>query len=343
MIRIVTRTCFLAALGLLAGGGASLSGARPPRAAPARMPPPDPTPDPRRAEPEPEESLEVPVRRAPRKGVTASPVVRARYDFFLRGRRIWGHGVGRKIALTFDDGPHYQTTPRLLDHLDAFGVKAAFFVNSQRFNPRGLITGKSFAVLEEMHRRGHLIGNHSHSHPNLAASPAEKQRREIEMGDAAIEDLIGTPSTLFRPPFGALPPYSARLLGQRSSTVVMWNLGSDDDKNFNVSKVVNTLMVKLSRQGGGVILMHDTHYWTVEAVPPLLRAIRIESCRYLAEGEEPYEVVGLEYFYQRRRGPARTPSAAEHQAWLGRRAALAETCRKGPEGPLPEFLRGESP
>jgi peptidoglycan/xylan/chitin deacetylase (PgdA/CDA1 family) len=216
-------------------------------------------------------------------------------------------------------------------------------VNSQRFNANGLITGKSNAVLEEAHRRGHLIGNHTHSHPLLPGLSAEKQRREIELTDRAIEELLGTPSFLFRPPFGAMSPYAAQLLKKRGSVVVMWNLGSDDDKNFNVGKVVNTLMRKLERQGGGIVLMHDTHYWTIESVPALLRAIQVESCRLLAEGEEPYEVVGLEYFYQPRSGPTRVRGAEEHRAWLRRRAALAERCSRGPTAAVPEFLRGESP
>ena len=66
----------------------------------------------------------VPPRR--RRAPTASAEVRARYDRFKGGRRMWGHGVGRKVALTFDDGPHYQTTPRLLDHLDAFLLTQGF-------------------------------------------------------------------------------------------------------------------------------------------------------------------------------------------------------------------------
>ena len=287
----------------------------------------------------PEEDASLQGQRPRRRPPTAAKELQARYDLFKGGRRMWGHGVGRKVALTFDDGPHYQTTPRLLDHLDSFGVKATFFVNSQRFHPRGLITGKSFAVLEEAHRRGHLIGNHTHSHPNLPESPADKQRREIEMGDAAIEDVIGTSSYLFRPPFGAMSPFAGKLLDQRGSVVVMWNLGSDDDKNFNVARIVNTLMWKLGRQGGGIVLLHDTHYWSIEAVPPFLRAVQIESCRFLAEGEEPYEVVGLEAFHQPRRGMAREPGG--HRAWLERRAALGELCRRGPRGSLPEFLRGE--
>lgn len=277
------------------------------------------------------------------KGQGAQAVVQARYDFFKGGRRMWGHGVGRKIALTFDDGPHYQTTPRLLDHLDSFGVKGTFFVNSQRFNRHGLITSKSYAALRETHRRGHLIGNHTHSHPNLPASSVEVQRREIELGDRAIEAVIGIPTFLFRPPFGAMSPFATKLLDERGSVVVMWNLGSEDDKHFNVGKIVNLLMRKIERQGGGIVLLHDTHYWSIEAVPPLLRAIRIASCRLLAEGEEPYEVVGLEYFFLPRQGPAPKPSAADGRAWLARRGELAALCRRQPVGPLPEFLRGDSP
>lgn len=266
---------------------------------------------------------------------------RARFARFKGGGRIWGHGIGRKIALTFDDGPNYQTTPRLLDHLDAFGVKATFFVNSQRFNPHGLITGKSYAVLLEEARRGYLVGNHTYSHPLLPSIPPARQRRQIEHTDRAIEAALGVPSYLFRPPYGALSAYAKRLLRNRGTTVVMWNIGSDDDQHFNVAKVVAGIMQKLEILGGGIILMHDTHYWSVEAVVPLLRALRVQSCRFLALGEEPYEVVGLEYFLH---SPRRHPvprSDQDRRAWLRRRAALAASCQRPPRGALPAFLRGE--
>jgi peptidoglycan/xylan/chitin deacetylase (PgdA/CDA1 family) len=277
---------------------------------------------------------------APAAARAAARRVRARYAFFEGGRRMWGHGVGRKIVLTFDDGPYYQTTPRLLDHLDAFGVKAAFFVNSRNFDPDGLITGKSYKVLEEIHRRGHLLGNHTHSHPVLPSLTAEKQRKQIRLADRAIERITGAPSTLFRPPYGKLSPFAAKLLKKQGSTVVMWNLGSDDDKDFNVSKVVNNLMRKLERQGGGIILLHDTHYWSIEAVPSLLRAIRVESCKQLAAGEEPYEVTGLQYFHRPRQGARRT-SPQDHRAWLQRRAALKRLCQTPAQAPVPAFIRGE--
>ncbi len=282
-----------------------------------------------------------PVTRAPvpRPNETLEHL-RARYAFFKNGREMWGNGVGRKIALTFDDGPSYRTTPRLLDHLDAFGVKATFFVNSKNFNRYGLLSSKSYAALVEVHRRGHLIGNHTYAHPLLTAIPAAKQRRQIEHTERAIQEITGVPTYLFRPPFGALSHYAKKLLRKLGTTVVMWNIGSDDDKNFNVSKVVNTLMRKLDMLGGGIVLLHDTHYWSVEAVPYFLKAVRIEGCRQLARGEEPYDVVGLEYFYRPRKGQ-RQPDPEAQAAWMKRRAALVRRCQTPARGPLPDFLRGE--
>lgn len=267
---------------------------------------------------------------------------RTRYEAFKGGRKLWGHGVGRKIAFTFDDGPHYYTTPRLLDHLDRFGVKATFFINSNRSSPWGLVSSKNFRVLQEAHRRGHLIGNHTHSHPQLASLPSAKQRQQIELTDRIIRRVTGVESFLFRPPYGAMSAYSGELLKKRGSTVVMWSVGSEDDKYFNVSKVLNAVMQKLERQGGGVVLMHDTHYWTVESMPPILKAIRIEACKQLARGEEPFEVVGLEYFWVPRQGQKPRRSQANTRAWLTRRAALAKLCRTQPRAPLPAFIRGES-
>jgi len=268
--------------------------------------------------------------------------VREQYAAFKGGRKIWGHGIGRKIAFTFDDGPHYQTTPRLLDHLDAYGLKATFFINSRRANRFGLASAKSYATLVETHRRGHLLANHTHAHPNLRTIPPLKQKLQIELTDRLIQRITGVPSYLFRPPYGAMAPYAKRLLRQRGSTVVMWNLGSEDDKYFSVSKVLNAVMSKLERHGGGIILMHDTHYWTIEAVPPVVQAVRVESCVNLARGEEPYEMVGLEYFWRSRVGKTPPRSRARHRQWLARRAALVKLCNSQPRAPLPAFIGGES-
>jgi len=268
--------------------------------------------------------------------------LRKRYAAFKGGRKIWGHGVGRKITFTFDDGPHYQTTPRLLDHLDAYGLKATFFINSRRANPFGLGSGKSYAVLMEMIRRGHLVANHTHSHPDLRTVSAAKQKSQIELTDRLIERVVGVPGYLFRPPYGVMAPYAKRLLRKRGSTVVMWNLGSEDDKHFNVSKVLNAVMSKVERHGGGIILMHDTHYWTIEAVPPIVQAVRVESCVNLARGEEPYEMVGLGYFRRARIGNTPPRSQVAKRRWLAKRAALVKLCNTQPRAPLPAFISGES-
>jgi hypothetical protein len=102
-------------------------------------------------------------------------------------------------------------------------------------------------------------------------------------------------------------------------------------------------MKKLAFFGGGIVLMHDTHFWTIEAVPPLLQAIRVEGCKQLAQGEEPYEVVDLDAFWTPRRGHAPAASAAAARAWIERRSEMARRCQAGPQGPLPDFLRGEKP
>ncbi len=268
--------------------------------------------------------------------------VRSRYGAFKGGARIWGNGVGRKIAFTFDDGPNYQTTPRLLDHLDAYGIKATFFINSRRAHPFGLGSAKSYQALLETHRRGHMLGNHTHAHPNLRTIPAAKQKVQIELTDRLIRRVTGADGYLFSPPYGAMSQYASRLLRKRGTTVVMWNIGSEDDKFFNVSKVLNAVMAKLERQGGGIVLMHDTHFWTIEAVPPVVQAVRVESCVNLARGEEPYEVVGLDYFWHKRGGRPAPRSLEARRRWRQKRAALVRLCNGRPKVGLPAFIRGES-
>ena len=104
-----------------------------------------------------------------------------------------------EIALTFDDGPNHVWTPQLLDILSRHGVKATFF-----------FIGKYAKATPHLVRHaadaGHAIGNHTWSHPNLALMAPARVREELRTAREALEQIIGRPVHLFRPPFGARRP-----------------------------------------------------------------------------------------------------------------------------------------
>lgn len=154
----------------------------------------------------------------------------------------------RQIALTFDDGPNDPYTPQLLDVLARHNVKATFFMLGGYVQARPDLA----RIVAEA---GHVIGNHTFSHPNLIFVPANRARKEIEDCHRALTDAVGEHSRLFRPPFGGRRPASLRVARALGLEPIMWNVTGYDWKapspEYIEQKIANRL------RGGSVILLHD--------------------------------------------------------------------------------------
>ena len=184
------------------------------------------------------------------------------YASLWPGSRIFGEALiaplrQGELALTFDDGPNPAWTPRLLDLLAEHGVRATFFMLG------------SFAAAEpELVRRvaaaGHLIGNHSWSHPNLARTPAVRIREELTRSNAALEQILGGPVRYFRPPFGARRPAVFRIAGELGLTPVLWNAMTSDWSEPSPERIAARLSARiegLTRRGRAVnIVLHDGNH-----------------------------------------------------------------------------------
>jgi peptidoglycan/xylan/chitin deacetylase (PgdA/CDA1 family) len=163
------------------------------------------------------------------------------------GRAFCGSPGGNRVALTFDDGPNDPHTQRLLDVLDKHGVKATFFVIGRYVKQRP-------DIAREVARRGHVIGNHTFTHPRLIFLPAARVREEIVQCRQAILDAVGEHSNLFRPPWGARRPGTFTLVRQLGLEPIMWNV-TGFDWNAPSAEYVEG---KVSRaRGGDVVLLHD--------------------------------------------------------------------------------------
>ena len=135
----------------------------------------------------------------------------------LFGKTICRTNSPRKLAITFDDGPNPAITPRLLDLLDRYNAKATFFLI-------GRYVRECPELVQETVARGHLIGNHTETHPNLFRLTPREIRIELRLCHGAISNALGSPPSWFRPPFGMRNPWvipAARELGCRT---VMWTL-----------------------------------------------------------------------------------------------------------------------
>lgn len=166
------------------------------------------------------------------------------------------------VALTFDDGPHPETTPALLAALG--DAPATFFLQGSRAAARPDLVRAIAAA-------GHPIGNHSWTHPRLPSlSPAD---RELEV--ARTQDLLtgitGTRPVLFRPPYGDTDASVAATIAGHGLTEVRWTVDTRDWAGVPTGEIVDAAAAV---EPGGVILMHDGGYAsTVAAVPRILAAL----------------------------------------------------------------------
>jgi peptidoglycan/xylan/chitin deacetylase (PgdA/CDA1 family) len=152
------------------------------------------------------------------------------------------------IALTFDDGPNPSVTPALLDLLDGAGCRATFFLI-------GRFVGECPALAREISTRGHLLGNHTHTHPNLIWLSPQKIGEELQRSQEAIRYATGCAPRWMRPPYGFRGPQLGRVLrrfGLRGP--VMWTVSAHDWVAQSPARLVRRLQ---SVRGGDIVLLHD--------------------------------------------------------------------------------------
>jgi peptidoglycan/xylan/chitin deacetylase (PgdA/CDA1 family) len=165
------------------------------------------------------------------------------------GRTFTGLRRGaRQLALTYDDGPNDPHTLRLLDVLASHGVRATFFLIGRYVRQRP-------EIVREIVRAGHVVGNHTFTHPLLIFRSEAEIRKELGDCRSAIQDAVGEHSNLFRPPFGGRRPAVLRIARELGLAPVMWNVTGYDWSTPPAAVIER----KVARQirGGDVILLHD--------------------------------------------------------------------------------------
>jgi peptidoglycan/xylan/chitin deacetylase (PgdA/CDA1 family) len=173
--------------------------------------------------------------------------------------QIFGHTVLAgtdicEVALTFDDGPNDPYTLRLLDLLARYQVRATFFLvgNFVRSRPQ---------IARALREAGHLVGNHTMSHPSLLWERPKRVREELMSCNAAIEDATGESVKWFRPPFGARRPDVLRIAVELGLTPVLWNVTAHDwdarESPALAARVQNRVARNQRQRRGSNILLHD--------------------------------------------------------------------------------------
>jgi peptidoglycan/xylan/chitin deacetylase (PgdA/CDA1 family) len=172
----------------------------------------------------------------------------------LFGKTIIAGEDANEVALTYDDGPNDDVTAELVDLLAMYKVRATFFMLGKYVRQRP-------ELVRRVHAAGHLIGNHTETHPWLAWQSERVIRAELRRCNEALEDVLGEPVKYFRPPHGARRPAVFRAAKELGLKTVLWNAMAHDWEPIGVSRILENIdrrMIRNQRRSDGTnILLHD--------------------------------------------------------------------------------------
>jgi peptidoglycan/xylan/chitin deacetylase (PgdA/CDA1 family) len=187
------------------------------------------------------------------------------------------HVDGPYIAMTFDDGPSAALTPKLLDLLAARHIKATFFVIGENVAEHPEIVARAA-------REGHEIANHSWSHPNLGKMSQEGVRSQLQRTDDAIKSAIGKSPTLLRPPYGSITEREKRWIHDEFGyDIILWDVDPLDWKRPGPAVVRNRILKET--RPGSIVLSHDIHPGTVEAMPSTFDELEAKGFKFVTVSE----------------------------------------------------------
>ena len=180
----------------------------------------------------------------------------------------------RLVTFTFDDGPTPEVTPEVLTILKKHRVKATFFVIGKYLDGE---SGRAKLVrrsLKKVVAAGHLVGNHSWSHSNLALLSPWEVTQEIDRSAEIIEKNTGQKPILFRPPYGLLDDYGERAVRERDLELRLWSIEAQDMKRGDVDAMFDEMVTQLDYKEGGIVLLHDVKSTTPKLLVRLLEWMR---------------------------------------------------------------------
>lgn len=175
------------------------------------------------------------------------------------------------IAFTFDDGIT-KNTPRLLDILEKEDIVGTFFIIGE-----SLRIQKNFDIAVDAHRRGHILANHTWSHPNITKISGDELRRELDNCEFLLEKVRGKAGhKFFRPPYGAINKINAGILREKGYTPFLWNIDMNDWDLKRTKQQIHDDYVKLFSTANPlkqsfVSLQHDRRRDSVELVPEIAK------------------------------------------------------------------------
>jgi peptidoglycan/xylan/chitin deacetylase (PgdA/CDA1 family) len=178
----------------------------------------------------------------------------------------------RQVCLTFDDGPHPDYTPRLLQVLAELEVKATFFMIGREAD-------RYPQIVRRISAEGHEVGNHSWSHYDSRSIVSADFMDEVQRTSDVLARLTGRPCCLFRPPHGKLTPAQLVRAWMCRQTVALWN---QDPKDYACRSPgdLTAFFDAHPARGGSIVLLHDNQPHAVDALPAIVAGIRARDLSF---------------------------------------------------------------
>ena len=213
------------------------------------------------------------------------------------GAETFGTALPAKtLVLTFDDGPHARYTARILDVLKTFDVPAVFFEVGQNIGSVGQKNAVKWTRAAEASRlvlaAGMPVANHTYTHALLPKLSEGDLAHELQLTNQLLTEVTHTAPTLFRAPYGARNAQVMALLGAEHLKSIMWNIDSRDWADPIPKSIADRVLRTVDAEKRGIVLFHDIHERTIEALPIILEALKAEGYKFAAWNGSEFVVAG---------------------------------------------------
>ncbi len=192
----------------------------------------------------------------------------------IRDKRLFN---GKKlVALTFDDGPSYDNTQKLIDELDKRNARVSFFMLGEH-------AIKQPELVKEIYIRGHTVGSHTYDHKQLTKLKMDEIMYEVNYTNEIIKDITGEDVKYLRPPYGS---YNKEMLEEINMIFILWSVDVEDWKLKDEKKIANYIIENVS--DGDVVLVHDIHRETINGVIKAIDELQNQGFAFVSIEELAY-------------------------------------------------------
>ncbi|WP_343624499.1 polysaccharide deacetylase family protein [Roseateles puraquae] len=214
-----------------------------------------------------------------------------------KDREVFGDKLPPKtVLLTFDDGPHPRYTDEILDILKRYQAPAVFFQLGQNLGKVGAdgkpLPGNGSAVAKRVLAAGHQLANHSFTHGLMSKFELVKVKEEAANTEALLDAAGRSGDALFRFPYGARNDGALSTIEALKLRSMMWNVDSLDWSDPIPKSIAARVLAELEKQQRGIVLFHDIHARTVQALPLVLDQLAADGWRFASFKDGQFVISG---------------------------------------------------